>query len=268
MRIIVLSMRNHVESDRHRSVPWPVRTVLNLCRARTVALIGLLLLPAAPFGSDRANSQSPNRATAGEQFRETAPQRNPQFVSRRDDFVGGLNAEPDMSSRIYQAVERGLSTIPHQIRDRLKNAGIMVVITPTMLSAVPEWNGATPRGWDPESNYDNLGGVFHKASKRVLIAEKIQSLKDSSVYTENNHVIRTLRHELGHAYDHLQGFYSQGEDFTLAYTHDADRISANDRAKIAYFLQPGVAGRAESFATMFASIYTPESESGPEATSI
>jgi tetratricopeptide (TPR) repeat protein len=212
--------------------------------------------PIAETTAKDASASAGNSQTVARNQTNSASQR----WEARDEFVNGLNDEPKLSDPTYQKVERGLRTIPKDIRDALKEAGYTVMLTPTMLAAVPQWSGATPRGWSEDSNYDNVGGLFQSRQKWILLAEKVQSMKNGNEYQENTRLVSTVRHELGHAYDNYQGSYSSGDDFSDAYGNDVDRIPARDQTRFAYFLQPGNAGRSELFAEVFAAVYTPDDE--------
>lgn len=181
----------------------------------------------------------------------------------RDTFVRFLDYSAAKSEPTYDAVERGMSTIPKDIRQALTDNGYYILIAPTMLSAKPGWEGATVRGWDPDSNYDNVGGLFEPGTRRLIIPERVQSRSNPNSYLPNTRAELTARHELGHAYDDFQGHVSLSDSFVDAYTTDADRLHNEERDRFAYFLQPGSAGANELFAELFAAAYTPDNSSNP-----
>jgi hypothetical protein len=64
-----------------------------------------------------------------------------------------------------------------------------------------------------------------------------------------------VRHEAGHAFDDALGTPSRELKFLLEYQDDMAQIHVDHRARLAYFLQPGAAGRSEVFAEVFAQIH-------------
>jgi hypothetical protein len=63
-----------------------------------------------------------------------------------------------------------------------------------------------------------------------------------------------LRHEFGHAVDQYLGNYSHTPEFVAAYNKGARSISGYEARVLSYYLQPGDAGREETFAELFASL--------------
>jgi hypothetical protein len=178
----------------------------------------------------------------------------------RDEMVTFQDYSKAKSEGTYDLVESGMSTIPKEIRKALVDGGYQVLIAPTMLSAMPGWEGAAPRGWREDSNYDNVGGLFQPTTKRIIIPEQLQSRKSPNTYSANSRANFTIRHEIGHAYDDFQGNVSRSDDFTDAYTRDADKLDKYQEEQFAYFLQPNGAGFQELFAELFAAAYTPDAE--------
>lgn len=146
--------------------------------------------------------------------------------------------------------------------------GYSIVISPTMLTAVPGWQGGTPRGWDEDSNYDNVGGLFQGHLFRMVIPEQVQSREKPYKYVPNNRAELTIRHEFGHAYDHYQGGISQSDNFVDAYSFDVQRLRGQDLTRFGYFLQPNGAGNQELFAELFAAAYTPNSTENARYTAL
>jgi hypothetical protein len=178
---------------------------------------------------------------------------------RRDEFVTGLNENPSLSGAAYKAVEHQLDMIPPTIRHALKEAGYIIVLTPTLLAAVPEASSAVPPGHASDTNYDNISGLFLRDNKRILIAEQRQSKVDGKYY-QNMMLGQAVKHEVGHAYDDYLGSYSSGDDFSNAFEKDGDRLREQDKSQLSYYLQPGTRGRSELFASMFDVVYTPDPE--------
>lgn len=194
---------------------------------------------------------------------------NPSCANpERDDLVSFLDYSKEKSDPVYALVTKGLATIPKNIRKAMVESGYSVVISPTMLSAIPNWQGGTPRGWDEDSNYDNVGGLFQGGLFRMVIAEQVQSRERPFRNVPNTRAELTMRHEFGHAYDHYQGGISQTDTFCDAYNLDAQRLRGDELTRFAYFLQPNGAGNQELFAELFAAAYTPNSSDNERYTAL
>jgi hypothetical protein len=194
---------------------------------------------------------SPSRDTAGETV-------NRQLKSLPTGLVRYLDETSTPDSNISRLVQYGVESIPDKLMTKLMAAGFSIVITPTMLDAMPCKSGVSLQGYGEDSNYDNAAALFQPESKRVLIAQKLQLRKESAVFHNNDFAADAVRHELGHAYDCYAGYPSRSKDFETAYNQDKKELSAFDQNRFSYFLQPGDRGRSELFAEFFAAKYTPE----------
>jgi hypothetical protein len=194
---------------------------------------------------------SPTRDTAGEAVMRHIKQPPAGFINRLGETERG-------SSNILFSVKYGLETIPESVLSRLLSAGYSILITPTILDALPGRAGGTLRGYGDDSNYDNAAALFKTESRQIVIAEKFQLHKNSADLQNNDFATQSVRHELGHAVDCEAGYPSRGKEFKDAYDKDERKISGFDRNRFKYFLQAGDSGRSELFAEFFAAKYTPE----------
>jgi hypothetical protein len=199
----------------------------------------------------RSPLSCPSRDTAGEAV--TRHVKQPPI-----GLVKYLDETDRPNSNISFLVKYGLETIPEQVLTNLMSAGYSVVIAPTILDAMPRRSGYSPRGYGDDANYDNAAALFKTDSRQILIAEKLQLSKNSPDYKNNDFATDAVRHELGHAVDCNAGYPSRRSEFKAAYDKDERKLSAFDRNRFAYFLQPGDSGRSELFAQFFAAKYTPD----------
>lgn len=172
----------------------------------------------------------------------------------------------DITPDDVKRVEQGVSVIPPAIQKFIAAAGIEVVLTPQMNFEEPEHSGE--KLFRNGGTYDNLGGVFESGKKRVVIPEKA-SWRNSPPRPQGNSIVRTCRHELGHAWDFAQGKHSHSEGYIAAYDQDFRKLSNEQCRKWAYYITgvstgdanvPTASGRAECFASVFAALVTPPSQ--------
>jgi hypothetical protein len=102
-------------------------------------------------------------------------------------------------------------------------------------------------------------GMYNRTTKRVVMAEK--AMQPDPVGRTSMVPLRDvqrregiLRHEFGHAVDEYLGNYSHSAEFKAAYAKGLKTISQHERKVLSYYLQPGDAGREETFAEIFAAL--------------
>lgn len=168
----------------------------------------------------------------------------------------------------------GLSEIPRTYRHQLEAAGFKVVITPDLLDAMPELVGKTPRGYHDGATWHSTNGITDRTKRRIVIAE-FSSMPGPDGKPVKAPLDRTVQHEFGHAYDYYAGILrygqtaenpfpaiSHGKKFSDAYLKDSATVPESLRSKLAYYLQPGDAGKEELFAQMFVLFFGPRPEPG------
>lgn len=138
-------------------------------------------------------------------------------------------------------IESALAKLPDDKLVTIYGAGIQFAATSDSvkqyLSALPD---GSPRGWSSSSAWDKVPGFFDPASKMVVIATSGRFAHGS---------VDLALHETGHGYDFAAGGLSDSAEFVQAYDEAKDGLSS-------YFLQPGSAGRQETFAESFAAFYS------------
>ncbi len=158
--------------------------------------------------------------------------------------VGRRTADTD---RTLVLVCRAVKLVPKNIVDELKAGGISVLVTPTVLEALPGSAMDRPRGYDHGGGYTNCGAMFRHP--RIYIGERVSYL--SSVPYPNRNIASSMLHEMGHAYDSVKGHLSQTGDFERLYKEDFSHITNTQRTRHSYYTQPDGAGASELFAQLF-----------------
>lgn len=193
-----------------------------------------------------SNSSSSSSSSAG--FSEVSdPTLQPASLKDVDaSFITVQRRTADTDTTLIQ-VCRALKSVPKEIVEDLKGGGITVVVTPTVLEAMPGSAMEKPRGYDHGGGYTNAGALFH--SPKIVIGERVSYL--SSVPEPNTRVASGMLHEMGHAYDHVKGNLSQKGKFKECYQEDFSHITNTQRTRHSYYTQENGAGASELFAELF-----------------
>lgn len=180
------------------------------------------------------------------------------------DFV--IFMDPQHKGVSNEAVARvmlGLSEIPRTYRHQLEAAGYKVMVAPTVLDVMPQLANMAPRGYAAGADWHNSNGAFDREKKMIVIGEFVKTEGKNGQVIEG-HLDETVQHEFGHAYDMYLGLTKEGasprdpfpevshsKEFSDAYNLDTSSIPQDLRQKLAYYLNPGDAGKEELFAQMF-----------------
>ncbi len=193
-----------------------------------------------------SNSSSSSSSSAG--FSEVSdPTLQPASLKDVDaSFITVQRRTADTDTTLIQ-VCRALKSVPKEIVEDLKGGGITVVVTPTVLEAMPGSAMEKPRGYDHGGGYTNAGALFH--APKIVIGERVSYL--SSVPEPNTRVASGMLHEMGHAYDHVKGNLSQKGKFKECYQEDLSHITNTQRTRHSYYTQENGAGASELFAELF-----------------
>jgi hypothetical protein len=139
------------------------------------------------------------------------------------------------TDEFYQSVVEGLNFLPPDVKRSFADAGVSVVITPT-LARLGETVGK--------------GTEYSPSTHSVIICER---QTDGTTSDLRRMPITTL-HELGHAFDQMLGYPSRKKDFRAVYAREAASVPEQNRRVLAYFLVTGT-GPRECFASLFACKY-------------
>ncbi len=180
----------------------------------------------------------------------------------------------DVSDTAVAQVMFGLSQIPRTYRHQLENAGYKVVVAPTVLDALPQLTGVAPRGYNDGASWHATNGAFDRNSKKIVVGEKCNAAAYGGQLVEGP-LDETAQHECGHAYDAFMGSqlaaqltgdpnpdFSHTKNFSDAYDKDVAAVPADLKQKLAYYLQPGNAGKEELFAQLFVLFFGHQPEPG------
>lgn len=195
-----------------------------------------------------ASSNSGSSSSSSEGFSEVSdPTLAPASLKDVDaTFITVQRRTADTDTTLIQ-VCRALKSVPKEIVEDLKAGGITVLVTPTVLEAMPGSAMEKPRGYDHGGGYTNAGALFH--SPNIVIGERVSYL--SSVPEPNRRVASGMLHEMGHAYDHVKGNLSQKGKFKECYQEDFSHITNTQRTRHSYYTQENGAGASELFAELF-----------------
>jgi tetratricopeptide (TPR) repeat protein len=179
-----------------------------------------------------------------------------------------------VSDTAVSQVLLGLSQIPRFYRTQLENHGYKLLVAPTVLAAMPELAGKTPRGYGDGADWHSTNGLFDRDRKLIIIGERSHMAGDAGKDVVGP-LDETAQHEFGHAYDDYLGgkysarvpddastHYSHTRKFSQQYDKDAAAIPADLRPKFAYYLQSGNAGKEELFAQMWVLFFGHQPEPG------
>ncbi len=198
--------------------------------------------------SSGASSVSSTSSSSSAGFSEVSdPTLQPASLKDVDTtFITVQRRTADTDLTLIQ-VCRALKSVPKEIVEDLKSGGITVVVTPTVLEAMPGYAMEKPRGYAHGGGYTNAGALFH--SPRIVIGERVSYL--SSVPEPNSRIASSMLHEMGHAYDHIKGHISQKGKFKECYQEDFSHITNTQRTRHSYYTQENGAGASELFAELF-----------------
>lgn len=153
----------------------------------------------------------------------------PVEVDDYDKRLIAVVCQKTNTDAIYSGIAQGLHFLPNSLKSFFIARGVTVVI---MDSAEQTGSSEDRCFYDP-------------AKKRVVIG----------INCDKTRLPITTLHELGHAYDQLLGYPARQDDFQQAYSKDAPHVPQEFRVKLSHFLQPGIHGPRECFASLFACKY-------------
>ena len=103
------------------------------------------------------------------------------------------------------------------------------------------------------TTFEEVPALFIPQSKLIVVSEFYKS-KYSWDKVEID-MLYALAHEVGHAVDHSLNGVSNTRRFKKTYMSDYVRLNADDKSRLAYFIQSkSQAGRKETFAEIFSSV--------------
>ncbi|MBM4000092.1 MAG: hypothetical protein FJ297_11245 [Planctomycetes bacterium] len=181
----------------------------------------------------------------------------------------GVAVRSEVTPVFEAEVAEALAAIPPVIWSSVRRSGWRCELVEFVVDRAPELKSARPRGWPEGVTWEQVDAVHLPADKLLILAEKRRTRAGTVVAADR--VAGVLRHEVGHAYDVLgaedarRSYRSSQDPFRAAYMADRGAISAEDAARMAYYLQARDAGRQEVFAESFAAALGGGSDPAREA---
>lgn len=166
--------------------------------------------------------------------------------------------EQGTTQQFADEVKKALTKVPRNVLVALANKGYKVVLSEKLTDAVPAAKNQQVRGYQEHATWDEVYGMFNRTTRRVVMAELAVTKNGGRTVlgplrdTQRREGI--LRHECGHAVDQMLGNLSHKPEFVAAYEKGLKTISQYERKTLDYYLQPGDAGREETFAEIFAAL--------------
>jgi hypothetical protein len=157
--------------------------------------------------------------------------------------VENYNAQPGF----YDQVKSEYYRLPLNLRQLLVDNKYVIATGHSIIDASPDLAKET----SPElkGDYNHAEGLHLSGEKRILVVEKSKLPDDK--WVENYEPKLALRHEIGHAVDHLLGSPSQTSEFKDAYDKDSAAMSPATKKLIEYYQQKAPYGEMETFAQLF-----------------
>ena len=164
-------------------------------------------------------------------------------------WYGDMASDDAMQTRFRDIVD----AIPDSVLGLLSDKGVTFNFADKLIDINPELKGVRPRGYPRGMTWENTNGFFDNADGRIVVSSDARSA-GSREYVEKPEFDATVRHEAGHGVDYAMDQISASPDFNAAYWKDRRALTADQRDRLSYFMQKGVAGPSETFAEVFASI--------------
>lgn len=205
-------------------------------------------LPNSSPGSS-ANSMTASRSS-------TTAQVKSDLSSLGDASLVSVYRRTADTPSVYAAVLQGLADLPPSIKRELMLQGVTIVVTPTVLEALPDLEGQSPRGYRYHDNFNYSGALYWPVTKTVYVAERVPWSDDPDVKMRYS---ATVLHEIGHAVDY-QTKATLSLEYMQAYKTDCQHISNSDRATFSYYTTGDEQGPQEMFAELFAIACCPPAE--------
>lgn len=141
-----------------------------------------------------------------------------------------------LTDQVYSSVTQGLSLLPPKVKRSFFDAGIRIIITPSV------------------DKVDGVTGTRTEYSPKlhsVIVCEQNSDGTKADLPRLNLIIL----HELGHAFDQINDYPSRGTAFHALYEKEAPLVAGRYQQILSYFLQPGEPGPRECFASLFACKY-------------
>lgn len=167
------------------------------------------------------------------------------MVKSRDDH-------PAVDDSAVETVKVALRGIQRNVLTYLYNRRVRVHIAATALDEDPRLAETQPRGYEEGSTFRNVPAFFD-GHNVVVCCYAFRTGREGWEPTLD--IEGSVRHEVGHALDHLLGELSKDNEFSNVYSYDCGKMDPEMQERLKYFLQNGEAGHSECFAECCATIF-------------
>jgi len=152
---------------------------------------------------------------------------------------------PAVSDLLSSSVLDRLDHYPKSVKSLLRQGGIKVILTTTLIDRNPELKNREGRGYDGFT-YKSCPGMF-ESGRDIVICERTMDEDSEMVHQPIpiDQIMNTLNHECGHAIDKCLGYVSLTDEFKHAYLLDSAHLEPDVRNDLAYYLQKSDAGQEE-----------------------
>lgn len=155
-----------------------------------------------------------------------------------------LVIEP-VSTSFLKGVQEGLESLPESVKQKLAEGKIRIIASRSVVETLPELKNEHPRGYSTGATFEDCPALH--TGELIVVAERTRNGVTGDA--QNG-----IRHESGHGLDGVLAL-SESKDFVEAYDRDVSKMSKQDKLYLSYMLQSGTAGKSETFAEVFATIY-------------
>lgn len=215
---------------------------------KEAAMARAVLRHIAPTCSPNAVSKQPSE-DRGKVTTENSTKLSPAEIVEKLVVVSPPRGKlPKVTPEFVSEIKSMLVALPLPVLAFLHDVGCHITITPSVIEKDFRIQNTVPRGWDGEASWKDSPAMFD--GKDVVISE-YHADQRTDEYVRCTNEIGVVRHETGHALDRYSGNLTEAEEFKHAYFLDAAKVPEELKGKLAYFLQPGDAGPAETFAELF-----------------
>lgn len=211
-------------------------------------------LGSRPSGSGGRSVSAPPAVARGDAAPKPVTSAPPSQISAESMIVmvKSIDDHPAVEESTVEAVKEALRGVQHNVLAFLYNHKVRVHIAATALDEDPTLAETQPRGYEEGATFRNVPAFFYRNNVVVCSYAFRAGRNDWEPIPD---VEGAVRHEVGHALDHLLGELSNDNEFCNVYSYDCGKMEPEMQEKLQYYLQKGHAGRSECFAECCATIF-------------
>jgi hypothetical protein len=164
----------------------------------------------------------------------------------------------------FETAKQVLQALPTGMQDFLQAGGTTLIVSADFCHEFPSKAMTTPLGYADGETYLRSPATYSRAENQIVVRQMVANEKGERFWVLNDSLAASVRHETGHAVDHLLGDFSEGSEFSQAYASDVANLTAKQQTELSYYLigsndsKAIVVGQNETFAQVFSALYTSE----------